>query len=291
MRFLPRLALLCGALLLLFGASVRPAAAQSGAIGIRGDVTADGNLTASDALAVLSHVVGKPLPAGYTAELDGDADGNGQVTALDALVILARVVGKDVSRYPVGRRLLSRTVGAAGGSVVSRSDSIRLDFPEGALAEAVNITVEPAAGATDGKLPGSMLELGPSGLRFARPVRLTVRFDPASLPQGIVASELRIHRREGESWAEVPGGSVDAEKGIVTAELSGFSTYVVMPRAAGAQGLTLVKDAGDGQTGTVGAPPAHFLVARLVNAAGRGVPNQALAWTVTAGGGSIRPLE
>ncbi|HLL48641.1 MAG TPA: dockerin type I repeat-containing protein, partial [Longimicrobiaceae bacterium] len=167
MRLLARPALLCTALLLTFVFAPRPVAAQSGAIGMRGDVTADGNLTASDALAVLSHVVGKPLPAGYTAELNGDADGNGQVTALDALVILARVVGKDVSRYPVGRRILSRAVGATGGSVVSRADSIRLDFPEGALAEPVNITVEPAAGATDGKLPGSMLELGPSGLRFA----------------------------------------------------------------------------------------------------------------------------
>ncbi|HEU0078196.1 MAG TPA: dockerin type I domain-containing protein, partial [Longimicrobiaceae bacterium] len=250
MRFLPRLALLCGALLFLFGASVRPAAAQSGAIGIRGDVTADGNLTASDALAVLSHVVGKPLPAGYSAELDGDADGNGQVTALDALVILGRVVGKDVARYPVGRRLLSGVVGTAGGSVVSRLDSIRVEFPDGALAEAVNITVEPAANlpATAGLVPGSALEMGPDGQRFGKPVRLTLRYSPAAVPQGVDPEALRIHRRVGDGWEEVPGGTVDVKTATVSALLSGFSTYAVLPRAE--TGLALVKVAGDNQTGT-----------------------------------------
>jgi adhesin/invasin len=293
MRFPARLAAPCAALLLIFALAPRPLAAQSGAIGIRGDVNRDGGVTAVDALAVLSHVVGKPLPATYTVAQDGDADGNGQVTALDALVILGHAVGKDVARYPVGRRILSGTVGSAGGAVVSPGDSIRLDFPEGALAGEVTVTVQPAAGmaADGGKLPGAILELGPSGQRFAKPVRLTLRFDPASVPQGVPASELRIHRREGDGWAEVPGGSVDVANGTVAAELSGFSTYAVMPRAASGRGLTLAKEAGDAQTGVAGRPPADFLVARLTNAAGRGMQGVELAWTVTEGGGSIRPLE
>ncbi|HEX2188613.1 MAG TPA: Ig-like domain-containing protein, partial [Longimicrobiaceae bacterium] len=288
MRFLPRLALLCGALFLA-GVMPRTAAAQSGAIGIRGDVNADGGVTASDALAVLSHVVGKTLPAGYTVAIDGDADGNGQVTALDALVILSHVVGKDVARYPVGRRLLSGLVGPGGGSVVSRVDSIRLDVPEGALAEAVMLTVEPAAiPPTAGLVPGTALELGPDGQRFARPVRLTLRIDPAALPQGVVLGALAIHRRVGEGWEEVAGGATDPEAGTVSALLSGFSTYAVLVRGAG---LRLVKEAGDNQTGTVGQPPADFLVARVLTPAGQGVPNQELTWTVVEGGGSIRPLE
>ncbi|MEW5928542.1 MAG: invasin domain 3-containing protein [Gemmatimonadota bacterium] len=293
MRFPARLAAPCAALLLTLALAPRPLAAQSGDIGVRGDVNRDGGVTAVDALAVLSHVVGKPLPATYTVQQDGDADGNGQVTALDALVILGHAVGRDVARYPVGRRLLSGVVGSAGGSVVSRGDSIRLDFPEGALAEAVDITVQPADGmaADGGKLPGAMLELGPSGQRFARPVRLTLRYDPAAVPQGVPAAELRIHRREGDVWTEVPGGGVDVATGTVTAELSGFSTYAVMPRAAPARGLALSKEAGDAQTGVAGRPPADFLVARLVNAAGRGVPGVELAWEVTEGGGSVRALE
>ncbi|HEX7243689.1 MAG TPA: Ig-like domain-containing protein, partial [Longimicrobiaceae bacterium] len=88
-----------------------PAAAQApGGPLLRGDVNADGSVTAVDALAVLSHVVGKTLPAGFTVSPNGDADGNGEVTALDALIMLSYVVGKDVSRYPLGKPLVDVSV-------------------------------------------------------------------------------------------------------------------------------------------------------------------------------------
>ena len=290
MRFFARLALLCSALLLTFAFAPRPLAAQSGAIGIRGDVNRDGSVTAVDALAILSHVVGKPLPATYTVELDGDADGSGEVTAVDALVILGHAVGKDVARYPVGERVLSARVGPAGGSLAARPDSIRLDLPEGTLAAATLVTVRPAealSGAAD-VLAGTALTVGPEGgASFARPVRLMLRVDPASLPAGATPEGLRIHRRVGDGWQEVPGGSVDAA-GTVTAELDGAGTFAVRVGAPG--GLRLVKEAGDGQTGVVGRPPADFLAVRLVNGAGRGVSGVELAWTVTQGGGSVRPL-
>ncbi|HEU0080023.1 MAG TPA: dockerin type I domain-containing protein, partial [Longimicrobiaceae bacterium] len=290
MRFLSRLALLCSALLVSFALAPRPLAAQSGAIGIRGDVNRDGSVTAVDALAILSHVVGKPLPAFYTVELDGDADGSGEVTAVDALVILGHAVGKDVARYPVGQRVLAVRVGAAGGSVSSRPDSIRLDLPEGTLSAATLVTVRPAealSGAAD-VLAGTALAVGAEGASLARPVRLTLHVNPAALPEGASLEALRIHRRVGEGWEEVPGGSVDTVTGTVAAELPGAGTYAVRAGASG--GLRLVREAGDGQTGVVGRPPADFLAVRLVSASGRGVPGVELAWTVTEGGGSVRPL-
>ncbi|HEX2188410.1 MAG TPA: invasin domain 3-containing protein [Longimicrobiaceae bacterium] len=290
MRPILRLAAFHAALLAFCLVVPRPAAAQSGAIGVRGDVNRDGAVTAGDALAVLSEVVGKTLPAGYTVASDGDADGNGQVTALDALVILSHVVGKDVPHYLVGRRLLSKRVGAGGGAVVSRGDSIRLEVPEGALSEAVVLMVEPAPALAEapGVVPGSALELGPDGQGFARPVRLTLRIDPGALPQGTGLEEMRIHRRVGDGWEEVPGGVVDTQAGTVSASLSGFSAYAVLARGAG---LSLVKEDGDDQTGTVGQPPHGFLVARVLTPGGQGVPNQTLSWSVIEGGGSVRPLE
>ena len=89
-------------LLLLLGSGAHPLAAQ-GTAPIRGDVNGDGKVTALDALAVLSQVVGKALPSGYTVLPNGDADANGQITAVDALIILGYTVGKDVSQYPVGK--------------------------------------------------------------------------------------------------------------------------------------------------------------------------------------------
>ena len=60
---------------------------------LRGDVNLDDIVGALDAQAVLSHVVGLPLPTGWQAVPNGDANCDGQVTALDAQVILASVVG------------------------------------------------------------------------------------------------------------------------------------------------------------------------------------------------------
>jgi M6 family metalloprotease-like protein len=65
-----------------------------------GDVTGDGAVTAQDALGVLSSVVGRALPDGWTAAW-GDANCDGQVTAQDALIILSHAVSRDVSQFCV----------------------------------------------------------------------------------------------------------------------------------------------------------------------------------------------
>src|SRR5690606_8378011 len=56
---------------------------------LRGDIDQDGRVTAVDALAVLSGVVGKTLPEGYLLLPNGDADGDGRLSAIDALLLLA----------------------------------------------------------------------------------------------------------------------------------------------------------------------------------------------------------
>ncbi|HEX2079832.1 MAG TPA: hypothetical protein VHG08_19100 [Longimicrobium sp.] len=69
-----------------------------------GDPSRDGQITSADALGVLSYVVGRPLPEGWSVAVRGDANCDGEVTAVDALIILSRVVGKDVSAFCVGGR-------------------------------------------------------------------------------------------------------------------------------------------------------------------------------------------
>jgi hypothetical protein len=46
---------------------------------------------------------------------------------------------------------------------------------------------------------------------------------------------------------------------------------------------------GDEQSGTVGLPLDDAIVVRLVDTAGRGVPDQAVTWVVATGGGSVTP--
>jgi hypothetical protein len=67
-----------------------------------GDVNGDGVVSALDAQALLTAVVGLPLPAGFVIA-NGDADCNNTSVALDAQIVLSYVIGLNVSQYCVGQ--------------------------------------------------------------------------------------------------------------------------------------------------------------------------------------------
>ena len=69
---------------------------------LRGDVSADGHVTAADAQGILSGAVGLPLPAGWAFFPNGDANCDGQASALDAQIVLSFVVGLPTSQFCVG---------------------------------------------------------------------------------------------------------------------------------------------------------------------------------------------
>lgn len=69
---------------------------------LRGNVTGSGTLSALDAQAILSSVVGLPLPAGAKRFPNGDANCDGDVTAVDALIVLSKLVGLPTGSACVG---------------------------------------------------------------------------------------------------------------------------------------------------------------------------------------------
>jgi hypothetical protein len=82
--------------------SVRPGTAIVTSGVLRGDVSRDGRISASDAQAVLQSVVGLALPATFRAMPNGDANCNGTLQAVDAQIILSYVVGLPVAQFCVG---------------------------------------------------------------------------------------------------------------------------------------------------------------------------------------------
>lgn len=99
-----------------------------GAATLRGDVSGDGQVTALDAQAVLSHVVGMALPAGFDAA-HGDATGDGAVTALDAQVILSFAAGMPMLQFPVGLPFegpVARVTLTPGTATVDRDQTLQL---------------------------------------------------------------------------------------------------------------------------------------------------------------------
>jgi hypothetical protein len=79
----------------MFTLAVAPAA-------LHGNITASGTLSALDAQAILSAVVGLPLPAGAKRFPNGDANCDGDVTAVDALIVLSKLVGLPTGTACVG---------------------------------------------------------------------------------------------------------------------------------------------------------------------------------------------
>src|SRR4051812_48941817 len=67
-----------------------------------GDINNDGAINTTDAQAILTAVIGRPLPSGFTVSF-GDADCNGAVNAFDAQILLNYVLKRDVSQYCVGK--------------------------------------------------------------------------------------------------------------------------------------------------------------------------------------------
>lgn len=88
---------------------------------LRGDVDGDGSITTVDALAVLSRVVGKTIPEGYTPLPNGDTNCDEALSALDVLITLSGIVGRDVSMFCFGQSIIASVEITPGGPVTLTS--------------------------------------------------------------------------------------------------------------------------------------------------------------------------
>ncbi|MCU0648510.1 MAG: hypothetical protein MUF00_10975 [Gemmatimonadaceae bacterium] len=123
-------------------------------------------------------------------------------------------------------------VGPSGG-LVQLPSGPRLSVPAGALAAERFITATPATNLPPTNrplIPGTAFDFGPDGLVFARPVTLTIPYDPANVPRGVAEDELRIHKVVGGQYVQQNAGRVDLVNKTVSAEVDGFSVYVTVPR-------------------------------------------------------------
>ena len=131
----------------------------------------------------------------------------------------------DVSRVPVG---------SAGAAIETANGALALQIPAGALAGETTITVEArddAPGQDPRVIPGTTYEFGPDGTQFSVPVTITLRFDPATVPNGTSPRLLRLHTLVNGNWQLVSGSTVDVDQKTVTGQTTHFSTYALLPAA------------------------------------------------------------
>jgi hypothetical protein len=143
---------------------------------------------------------------------------------------------RDGATLPIGFVVsegLGERGGAEGGVVELADGAVRLEIPEGALPGDVFLTAVPATDLPAGGppvVPGTAWDFGPDGIVFTRPVVMTIAFDPAALPPGVDPAELRIHKLVDGGYIQQDAGRVDLVAGTVSAEVEGFSVFVVIQR-------------------------------------------------------------
>ena len=124
--------------------------------------------------------------------------------------------------------------GAGGGSATLAEGAVSLALPAGAVSGATFLTATAlsldALPARAGLVPGTAGDHGPDGRQCATPVTLTLRYDPAQLPAGVNPAELRIHKLVDGAYVQQDAGRVNLATNTVSAEIEGFSVYVLIPR-------------------------------------------------------------
>lgn len=119
----------------------------------------------------------------------------------------------------------SQTVGATGGTVTA-SDGTSVVIPAGALPGDVVITI-----ALNGQAPPLTVAqsvapahvFGPEGQQFAKPIQVTLAFDPANLPQGATAADLVVYTAPQGSSNYQPLPTTVADASHVTGTTTHFS--------------------------------------------------------------------
>ena len=121
---------------------------------------------------------------------------------------------------------------STGGTVATADGKVVVEIPAGALAGTapVEITVTPAAvgdPADESMIPGSVVEFGPDGITFEKPVTIKLTYNPALIPSGVPEQHLRLQTFDEDAgvWRPVDGTTVDVVTNTVTADVRHFSEY------------------------------------------------------------------
>lgn len=157
---------------------------------------------------------------------------------------------------PCGDKVKRGKVARDGGKL-TRSDRVTVDIPSGALAQELEISIEPEnhadvdedarkLRAKEGKSLAAVSEgvaYGPEGTVFNAPVTITLIYDPKTLPAGSREEDLQVHywnpaKSEWEAYPSV----VDRDLRTVSAKTMHFSLYQVMAPNTGTTAVPLAAD-------------------------------------------------
>lgn len=162
-----------------------------------------------------------------------------------------------VTAPPAAEGKVKRGKLASRGGKLSRADRVTVDIPAGALAQELEISIEPEKHADaeedarkqrakEGKrlaVVSEGVEYGPEGTVFNAPVTITLVYDSKTLPAGTREEDIKVHywnpaKSEWEAYPSV----VDRDLRTVSAKTMHFSLYQVMAPGVGTAMIPLAAD-------------------------------------------------
>ncbi len=172
----------------------------------------------------------EPGPLGYA---DVDVVGSGkELKNVDTDEFIGL---KDGRTLPIKFRIEEGSpfvVDENGGSISAAGGDVVVTVLPGAVTEAepVPVTVEelpaedPTLPEATGQLPGTVFDFGPDGTVFDVPVKITVAYDPSTIPPGVPEEGLRLFKLVDGRW-QLLDGIVNTVAKTVTASTMSFSTF------------------------------------------------------------------
>jgi hypothetical protein len=134
------------------------------------------------------------------------------------------------------------TITPSGGTLTFQSGQVTMQFPAGAVAADTTIGVTPVTTPPADGIPGTVYQFSPDGIQFAKPVRLTVKYDPAQIPKGTLETQLELAKVKTDGWQSLTT-TIDQTAQTVSADLNGFSSYGAIPTV---KAWTFGSNVGDG---------------------------------------------
>ena len=215
--------------------------------------------------------------------------------AAGAATITAAVDGKSATATVTV--LDGGVVSSSGATLNLQSGGVQIIFPADALPAPTNVSIVPStAFANDPRVvKGTPFDFGPSGTKFAKPVTIKIRYDPANLPQGTEEAALQLHLSTTSGWQPIQGSIVDLAAKVVSAEVSHFSVYAILtPLPVAAVTIRAPPDTSilNGKVSSLVVGDSEQLTATLTDSQGGILSNRVVTWatsdatiaSVTSGG-------
>jgi hypothetical protein len=126
---------------------------------------------------------------------------------------------------PFGQKF-TKEIGPGGGKLASPDKTIELHIPEGALSKNTAISIQAAKNnALDGV--GHAFELGPSGIQFNVPVKLTLHYQTGQL-NGNSPQLLAIVFQDGKGcWLSIEKFKIDTVAKTISGNITHFSSWAI----------------------------------------------------------------